>query len=299
MSSPSPETNAANRDRPRRGRPPKRPVALSIAGSDSGGGAGIQADLAAFSYFRVFGTTALTAVTAQNPTAVTGICPVDEKTVRAQIEAVFQAFDVGAVKTGMLFSAAIIHTVAACLGSRQHVPVVVDPVMVATSGARLLRDDAVQELVSSLLPLASIITPNLPEAAILCGHALDTDGAICKAAAGLAEQFRAVAVIKGGHAASGEAVDVVSDGRHTWTMAAPRMSSPTTHGTGCSLSAAIAACLAGNEPVNRALRRAKAYVLGRLRTCVRVGADTYAMAPPERLPTRSVKIREVPAMGKA
>jgi hydroxymethylpyrimidine/phosphomethylpyrimidine kinase len=266
------------------------PVALSVAGSDSGGGAGIQADLAAFAYFNVFGTTAITAVTAQNPHTVTGICAVDTDTVCAQMEAVFDAFAVCAVKTGMLFSAEIIRAVAEVLGVRASIPVVVDPVMVSTSGARLLREDAVRVLVDSLLPLAGVVTPNLPEAEILCGRPLRGQQDVLDAAGEMARRFGAVFVIKGGHDDCSEAVDTVSDGVCTWQMISPRVAARTTHGTGCSLSAAVAACIARGDDTAAALRNAKAYVLARLNHALRVGEHTWAMVPPPELATPDIRI---------
>jgi hydroxymethylpyrimidine/phosphomethylpyrimidine kinase len=295
MSLPSPEPEAGATDcaeRPDDASVDEWPVALSIAGSDSGGGAGIQADLAAFAYFQVFGTTAVTAVTAQNPHDVTAIQAIDADTIAAQIAAVFTAFTVKAVKTGMLFDADIIDAAAAALRARPGTALVVDPVMVATSGARLLRDAAARRLRDALLPLAAVITPNLPEAEILSGRPLDGAAAIRTAARELAREFNAVVMIKGGHAAGGTAVDTVSDGRRLWEMSAPRVSAPGTHGTGCSLSAAAAACLALGTDIPTALHRAKAYVLGRLLRPVRVGPHTWGMAPPADLPLAQIRIRE-------
>jgi hydroxymethylpyrimidine/phosphomethylpyrimidine kinase len=264
-----------------------------VAGSDSGGGAGIQADLAAFAYFEVFGTTAITAVTAQNPTEVTAIRALSPGIVAAQIEAVFAAFAVGAVKTGMLFDADIIRAAAGALARRSRIPLVVDPVMVATSGARLLRDDAIRCLREELLPLAAVITPNLPEAEILAGRPLDSRERVRDAALALAREFEATVMIKGGHAEGAEAWDIVSDGRRIQELAAPRAAAPGFHGTGCSLSAAAAALLARGEAVPEALRRAKAYVLGRLRRSIRVGPETWGMAPPAMLPLADIRIREI------
>lgn len=270
-----------------------RPTVLSIAGSDSGGGAGIQADLAAFAYFGTFGTTAITAITAQNPAGVRGVYPVDPLGAAAQIDAVFDGFAVAAVKTGMLFSASLIDRVAECL--ERHPPrwLVVDPVMVATSGARLLQDDAVAVLRNRLLPLASLITPNLPETEVLLGRGLATDEEARTAALELAARYPGVwALVKGGHGSGAVATDVLAHAGRLWLFSAPREAVPTTHGTGCSLSAAIAACLAlGAGPV-AAVRRAKAYVLGRLRTCAVVGPGTWAMLPPHDLPLPDIQVTE-------
>jgi len=270
-----------------------RPTVLSIAGSDSGGGAGIQADLAAFAYFGTFGTTAITAITAQNPHGVRGVYPVDPAGVGAQIDAVFDGFSVAAVKTGMLFSAALIGQVAESL--RRHRPrwLVVDPVMVATSGAKLLQDDAVAALRSELLPLASVITPNLPETAVLLGRPVVGDAEALAAAAELAARHPGGWIlVKGGHGHSGRSVDVLAHDDGMWVLSAPRQAAPTTHGTGCSLSAAMAACLAHGDAPLAAVRRAKAYVLGRLRTCAAVGPGTWAMVPPLDLPLSEIAVTE-------
>jgi hydroxymethylpyrimidine/phosphomethylpyrimidine kinase len=259
-------------------------TALSIAGSDSGGGAGIQADLAAFAYFGVHGTTAITAVTAQNPGAVTGIEALSPRLVQAQIAAVRSAFDVGAIKTGMLFDAAIIEAVAEALADLDGTALVVDPVMVATSGARLLREDAQAALMERLLPMATLITPNLPEAEILLGHAIVGPEDAKRAARALARRFGTAVVVKGGHAEADRVTDFLAAGEQLHAYHAPRVTAPSTHGTGCSLSSAVAACLATGDELPLAFRRAKAYVLGRLRTCRQAGATTHVMCPPGALP---------------
>ena len=269
-----------------------RPTVLSVAGSDSSGGAGIQADLAAFAYFEVTGTTAVTAVTAQNPQAVTGVYPVDPLGVAAQIDAVFGGFAVAAVKTGMLFSAAHIDQVAARLAHHRPRWLVVDPVMVATSGARLLRDDAVETLCGRLLPMASLITPNLPEAEVLLRRPIGSDEEALRAAVELSSRYGCWALVKGGHGSGGVAVDALVHDGQAWVFSAPRQSAPTTHGTGCSLSAAIAACLARGDAPPAAVRRAKAYVLGRLRSCLAVGPDTWVMTPPRSLPLQDIQVIE-------
>ena len=269
------------------------PVALSIAGSDSGGGAGIQADLRAFAFFKTFGTTAITAITAQNPRAVTDVHPVPPASVTNQIQAVFAAFSVGAVKTGMLFNAGIIEAVAAALAARPSVPVVVDPVMVATSGARLLREDATKCLNERLLPLATVITPNIPEAEILAGRPLDSDRAVLTAAHELAQRFACTVMIKGGHHAAEPGTDLVSDGVSAWRLTAASVVAPSTHGTGCALSAGIAAGLAQGNEVLEAIVRAKAFVHGSLQNCVNVGPELWAMASPEKLSLDLVRYSQV------
>ena len=269
-----------------------RPTVLSIAGSDSGGGAGIQADLAAFAYFETSGTTAITAVTAQNPHAVTGVYPVEPSGVAAQIDAVFSGFAVAAVKTGMLFSATLIDQVAARLIQHRPPWLVVDPVMVASSGAKLLCDDAVEALCARLLPLASLITPNLPEAAVLLRRPIHSADEMLRAAVELSERYGCWVLVKGGHGGGGQAADALVHDGHAWILSAPRQSAPTTHGTGCSLSAACAACLAHGEAPPDAVRRAKAYVLGRLRSCQAAGPDTWVMLPPRSLPLQDIQVTE-------
>ncbi len=270
-----------------------RPTVLSIAGSDSGGGAGIQADLAAFAWFGTHGTTAITAVTAQNPHAVRAVVALEPGAVQAQIEAVFEAFAVAAVKTGMLFSAPIIRRVAACLRQRRPTSLVVDPVMVATSGARLLQPDAVAALLEDLLPLATLVTPNLPETAVLIGRPVSTPDEARAAAVALAQRQPGLWVlVKGGHAEGPEAEDFLAHEGRLWGLRAPRRTARTTHGTGCSLSAAIAAGLARGQTPLEAVRQGKAYVLGRLGAVVQVGPAAWALSPPEVLPLEAVHVNE-------
>ena len=259
------------------------PVALTIAGSDSGGGAGIQADLRAFRHLSVFGTSALTAITAQNPKGVTDVHAVPPASVSKQIEAVFAEFWVGAVKTGMLFSPELIHAVVDALAPHRRVPLVVDPVMVATSGARLLREDAVEALCQALLPQASLITPNIPEAEILSDRRLSSVDDRRDAAAQLSARFGCALMLKGGHQVSDQAVDLFCEGGRCWQLTSRAVRAPTTHGTGCSLSAAIAACLAKGQSPLEACRTAKAYVLGSLRCCRQVGRDAWAMELPSEV----------------
>jgi len=265
-------------------------VALTIAGSDSGGGAGIQADLRSFAFFEVFGTTAITAITAQNPREVTAVQAIGPDIVRRQIAAVRAAFTVGAAKTGMLFDAEIIGAVAAELGPRPPFPLVVDPVMVATSGARLLREDAVHALVSRLFPLAAVVTPNLPEAEILVGHAIRGVTGAMAAAAGLAQRFGTAILLKGGHLEGDRVYDILATPTQTVRLVSPRVSAPTTHGTGCSLSAAIAAGLARGSDLQPAVIAAKAYVHAALEACVAVGPGVWAMANPATLPVDAVRL---------
>lgn len=260
------------------------PRALTIAGSDSGGGAGIQADLKTFSALGVFGMTAITALTAQNTAAVTGVLEVPPAFVARQIDAVVEDIGVDAVKTGMLANAAIIDAVAERIRHHRLPHLVVDPVMVAKSGAPLLHPEAVEALRRLLLPLAEVVTPNLPEAAALTGLTVDSPAAMGEAARAIAALGPRVVAVKGGHLA-GEAVDVVYDGREVVTLPEPRVETTDTHGTGCIFAAAIAAHLARGAPPLEAVRRAKAFVTAAVRGALRLGrghgpANPMAALPP-------------------
>jgi len=241
--------------------PQKIPVALTIAGSDSGGGAGIQADLKTFAALGVHGTCAITAVTAQNPRRVLGVQACKPEIVRQQIEAVFAEFSPGAVKTGMLHSAEIIRVVVEFFKRRESPPLVVDPVMISTSGARLLKPSAIRLLKSKLLPLARLVTPNLFEAEILIGRKLNSIEDLRLAAKEIHRRFGCAALVKGGHLRdSREAADIFFDGRTELLLTAPRVKGLKTHGTGCTYSAAIAGFLARGKPLPDAVRRAKDYI---------------------------------------
>jgi len=236
-------------------------IALTIAGSDSGGGAGIQADLKTFSACGVFGASVITALTAQNTKGVTGIHEVPAVFITAQMDAVFSDLDIAAVKIGMVSQPEVIEAIVAGLTRWKAAHVVVDPVMVATSGDRLLAPQAIDALRQKLIPIAQIITPNLPEAAAL----LDTS--IAESEDEIAAQGRALlalgcpaVLIKGGHASGAESVDYLMQGEDVLRLAAPRIDTLNTHGTGCTLSSAIAAGLAKGEPLAEAVRNAKAYI---------------------------------------
>ncbi len=235
--------------------------ALTIAGSDSGGGAGVQADLRVFARLGVFGTSALTAITAQNLGGVSAVRGVEPTMVRAQIDAVLAGFPVAAVKTGMLWSAAIVREVAAALAAAR-LPLIVDPVMVATSGARLLDDDAVDAYRTLLAPIAALITPNLDEVAALSGAPIDpaADGErLAEAAATLGQRLGCPVLLKGGHLA-GDPVDVLWRPAGVVAWRHPRVTGTNTHGTGCMLSAAVAAQLALGHELEVACERALAFV---------------------------------------
>ncbi len=241
--------------------PARVPIALTIAGSDSSGGAGIQADLKTFTAFGVYGASVLTALTAQNTRGVTAVELATPAFVTAQMRAVLSDLDVGAIKTGMLASRALVEAIAAELDGSAAVPLVVDPVMVATSGDRLIDDDAVDAVKTLILPRALLMTPNLPEAARLLDGAVATTEAEARAQLdGLARLGAKAVLLKGGHGTSAEAVDLLWHDGHVTRLAAPRIATRNTHGTGCTLSAAIAALLASGVELSAAVARAKTYV---------------------------------------
>ncbi|MBM3880857.1 MAG: bifunctional hydroxymethylpyrimidine kinase/phosphomethylpyrimidine kinase [Verrucomicrobia bacterium] len=237
------------------------PIALTIAGSDSGGGAGIQADLKTFAALGTHGTTAVTCLTAQNPKGVSGIQVCPPQMVRAQIRAVFAELPPAAVKTGMLYSAAIIRAVAACLSERSGPPLIVDPVMVATSGARLLQRPAIRALQERLLPMAALATPNLDEAAILAERRVRSVEDLRAAARLIHGRHGCAVLVKGGHLRGlREAVDIFYDGSQELLLSAPFVRGRSTHGTGCTYSAAITAYVARGYSLARAIGQAKEYV---------------------------------------
>lgn len=227
---------------------PTPPIALTIAGSDSGGGAGIQADLKTFHHFRVFGTSAITAVTAQNTRGVLGWVAVPIAMIEAQIDAVATDLRPAATKTGMLADASIVEAVAAALRRHALAPLVVDPVMVSASGDALLERDAVTALRERLIPLATLVTPNLDEAEILVGETVRDLEAMERAGRVLVARGATAALIKGGHLIGDAAIDVLVHGDRVRVFTHPRLDTRHTHGTGCTLSSAITALLAlGNE----------------------------------------------------
>ncbi|HEV2415838.1 MAG TPA: bifunctional hydroxymethylpyrimidine kinase/phosphomethylpyrimidine kinase [Candidatus Dormibacteraeota bacterium] len=247
----------------------KIPVALTIAGSDSGGGAGIQADLKTFAALGVHGTSAVTAITAQNTIGVTDILELPASLIRKQIAAVVEDIGVQAAKTGMLSSAAIIATVAGAIRDHDLRNLVVDPVMVAKGGARLLRDDAVDALRRHLVPLAAVITPNLPEATVLLDREVSTLDERRQAARDLVAMGARAAVVKGGH--SEDAIDVFFDGTDLIELRGERIATKNTHGSGCVFSAAIAAWLArGAEPL-QAAREAKTFITQAIASSLEIG----------------------------
>ncbi|MEE8362498.1 MAG: bifunctional hydroxymethylpyrimidine kinase/phosphomethylpyrimidine kinase [Dehalococcoidia bacterium] len=259
------------------------PRAMTIAGSDSGGGAGIQADLKTFAALGVYGMSALTAITAQNTLGVTAVQEVSLDVIAAQIDAVVSDIGVDAVKVGMLSSAEIVELVADKVGEHSLPNLVVDPVMVATSGDRLLKDSAVESLRSSLIPLAAVVTPNLAEAEVLTGRRPETIKEMQDAAARIADLGARTVLVKGGHledAPQGEAVDVLYQGGAFHLLTDEFIDTENTHGTGCTLSSGIAAGLAHGWPVLEAVAAAKAYLTEGLRAAFPVG---QGHGPPSHL----------------
>ena len=244
------------------------PKAMTIAGSDSGGGAGIQADLKTFAAMGVYGTSVLTAVTAQNTLAVTAVHEIPVNNIAAQIHAVMSDIGADAVKTGMLSSSLIIECVASALAELRDTPgvsrLVVDPVMVAKSGDSLLRREAVATLKERLIPLAAIVTPNIPEAEALTGLTIAGDDDLAGAAQRIIDMGTAAVVIKGGHR-EGPATDLYYDGVSFREFTAPRFDTPNTHGTGCTFASAIAAGLAKGLTAEDAVAAAKEYVTEAIR----------------------------------
>jgi hydroxymethylpyrimidine/phosphomethylpyrimidine kinase len=254
-------------------------VALTIAGSDSGGGAGIQADLKTFESFGVWGTSALTGVTAQNTLGVHDALILPAALVRAQIDAVVGDLGVGAAKTGMLGSAGIIETVAAAVADHRLAPLVIDPVLVTSHGELLLERDAVGVLREVLLPHADLLTPNLPEAEALLSHPVRSREAMADAAAELAALGPGAVLLKGGHLGGGGSPDLLWDhGKVEW-LEGPRLPGRNTHGTGCALSAAICAQLATGQALLPACRRAKEFVAGAIAAGPDVGHGVGPVNP--------------------
>jgi hydroxymethylpyrimidine/phosphomethylpyrimidine kinase len=237
------------------------PIALTIAGSDSGGGAGIQADLKTFAALGVYGCSAISSLTAQNTQGVQGVWPVAPRFVQAQIASVMADISVGAIKTGMLARADIIAAVAESLAGFAQLPLVVDPVMVATSGDRLLTEDAIATLITLLIPKATLLTPNLHEAAVLLNSAIAQNLAQMQAQGEQLLQLGAGAILmKGGHSDMQEATDLLITATDCIAFRAPRLATNNTHGTGCTLASAIAAGLAKKLSLRDAVQEAKQYL---------------------------------------
>ena len=251
-------------------------TALTIAGSDSGGGAGIQADIKTMTMNGVFATSCVTALTAQNTTGVTGIFDTTPEFLSLQIDAVFTDIRPDAVKIGMVSSKDLIHVIAGKLKEYDAENIVVDPVMVATSGAKLIADDAIEALKAELLPLAAVITPNIPEAEILSGMAITSEDDMVEAAKKICADFGCNVLCKGGHSVN-DANDVLVEGEKVTWFYGKRIDNPNTHGTGCTLSSAIAANLAKGYTLPEAVEKAKKYISGALAAMLDLGKGSGPM----------------------
>ncbi len=248
------------------------PIALTIAGSDSSGGAGIQADLKTFAAFGVYGASVITALTAQNTHGVRAVHAVPPGFVTAQCEAVFDDLDVKAVKIGMVAESSIIEAIVSALTRWKPRQVVLDPVMVATSGDRLLSSEALEGLRRTLIPMATLVTPNLPEAAALLNESVASDEtAIRRQGERLLAMGARAVLIKGGHGEGAESIDYLFSGDEVFPLPAPRLATGNTHGTGCSLSSAIAAGLAKGETLETAVRHAKTWITAAIAAADRLG----------------------------
>ena len=248
-------------------------TALTIAGSDSSGGAGIQADLKTMIMNGVYGMSAVTALTAQNTTGVRAIQEVDPEFLRQQIDAVFEDIYPDAVKTGMVSSAELIRVIADRLRFYNAKNVVVDPVMVATSGSALLKNDAVKVLMGELLPLASVVTPNIPEAQVLSGMGIVSKEDMISAAKKIADDHNCAVLLKGGHSINDANDLLYADGELHW-FEGRRIDNPNTHGTGCTLSSAIASNLAKGYTLTQSVKRAKEYISGALEAMLDLGSGS-------------------------
>jgi hydroxymethylpyrimidine/phosphomethylpyrimidine kinase len=250
---------------------PHIPIALTIAGSDSSGGAGIQADLKTFQALGVFGMSAITAVTVQNTQKVYAIQEMTPQIVHDQITCLFEDAEIRAVKIGMVSSVGLIQAIAAALGSVNRSPVVLDPVMVSKSGYALLQPDARQALMDHLFPLAQVVTPNIPEAEWLTGREIRGPEQMRAAARHIAQMGVPNVVIKGGHLGGPHSVDILYNGEAFSELSDPRIATRHTHGTGCTFSSAVAAWLARGCAFPEAVRRAKAYVTGAIAHALEIG----------------------------
>lgn len=270
-------------------------IALTIAGSDSGGGAGVQADLKTFHQFGVFGTSVIVALTAQNTAGVRAVHQAPPEIVAAQLDALAEDLPPAALKTGMLASEAIVRLVAAAIRRHAWGPYVLDPVLAATSGARLLAEDATRALAAELLPLATLVTPNREEAALLTGLPVDDEAGMGEAGAALRRLGAGAALVKGGHFPGERVVDLLVTAQGAVRFEHPRLSTSSTHGTGCTLSAAITAGLALGLPLDAAVAAARDYLQRAIAAAPGLGRGgpgpvhhgVPAMTPSTSAPTRS------------
>ena len=273
----------------------KLPEVLTIAGSDSGGGAGIQADLRTFCALQVYGCSAITAVTSQNPNEVRRVDILSAEAVKSQLETVLSAFPVQFAKTGMLANREIIECVAA-FAEKHHLRLVIDPVMVSTSGARLLEESAISAMKEQLFPLAEWITPNIPEAELLIGRKINSFSDLYDAASALSEQFGCSVILKSGHLVNAEdATDVVRHNGQLYWLSSPRLAvtGNTSHGTGCTLSSALTANLALGKSWDQSVMESKAFVYGSLAENVCLSGNLYQMYPPKRNYTNFITIKNL------
>jgi hydroxymethylpyrimidine/phosphomethylpyrimidine kinase len=251
-------------------------TALTIAGSDSSGGAGIQADIKTMIANGVYAMSAITALTAQNTTGVQGIFEITPEFLALQIDSVFTDIRPDAVKIGMVSSSGLIETIAEKLKEYHAENIVVDPVMVATSGSKLISDDAIETLKTNLLPIATVLTPNIPEAEVLSGMSIKTADDMIRAAAWISETYHCAVLCKGGHQLNDANDLLYRDGGYRW-FNGRRIDNPNTHGTGCTLSSAIASNLAKGCDLDTAVERAKAYISGALAAMLDLGAGSGPM----------------------
>ena len=254
----------------------KKKTALTIAGSDCSGGAGIQADLKTMTMNGVYAMSAITALTAQNTTGVRGIQESTPDFLKQQLDAVFEDIYPDAVKIGMVASGELICVIADRLRHYGAKNVVVDPVMVATSGAALMKTDAVETLIAELLPVSTLVTPNIPEAEVLSGMKIEREEDMVAAAKKIGDNFHCAVLLKGGHSINDANDLLYADGELTW-FAGKRIPNPNTHGTGCTLSSAIAANLAKGFPLTESVRRAKAYISDALAAMLDLGSGSGPM----------------------
>ena len=251
-------------------------TALSIAGSDSSGGAGIQADIKTITLNGVYAMSAITALTAQNTTGVTGIFEVTPEFLGQQIDAVFVDIPPDAVKIGMVSSSGLIHVIGSKLKEYNAKNIVVDPVMVSTAGSRLMKEEALQTLAGELIPIATVITPNIPEAEILSGMSIQNAEDMTAAAKQIGDKFGCAVLLKGGHSVSDADDLLYQNGNYRW-FRGKRIDNPNTHGTGCTLSSAIAANLAKGFDLEKAVERAKEYISGALGAMLNLGRGSGPM----------------------
>ncbi|MBO7328573.1 MAG: bifunctional hydroxymethylpyrimidine kinase/phosphomethylpyrimidine kinase [Lentisphaeria bacterium] len=272
-----------------------KPSVLTIAGSDSGGGAGIQADLRSFNAFKVYGCSVITAVTAQNPFEVRRVDILPASSVRSQMESVLDAFPIRFAKTGMLANREIIECVAET-AVKYDLQLIVDPVMVSTSGAALLEESAISAMRDSLFPLAKWITPNIPEAELICGRKLTSISDLADSAQMLYEKYKCNCLLKSGHAVLSDTVtDIVCYQGKLFALSSPaaEVAKNTAHGTGCTLSAALAANFASGKNFPEALMAAKAFVYGSLCESVNLRDSLAQMYPPAKNYMDQVKLKEL------